>query len=238
MVKQEQLQLGVVVESSLAGARVGSGFDSFSGSSGVEASSSGVDSSSGVASRKHKGKKGSSFNAASAFEQVFWPDLLKNRVPQPHGRPLAMKRFVAAIGSDEDLARLMAALGVYRKSKRVGEGYVQDASTWMGRWGDWVAEGAVTPPEQVAIEKAPILTEADGKALHAKQKANFRLAVAAAEKADLDERRSNYYRLKPQVEEFLEECGVPEDDVLRLNDGMLSWQLWQERTKVYEAEGK
>ena len=58
--------------------------------------------------------------------------------PKRVGRKMAEKHFKSSVKTIEDLEKLEKALGNYLSSKRVANGFVQNGSTFMNNWTDWI----------------------------------------------------------------------------------------------------
>ena len=67
-----------------------------------------------------------------------WAELLKIKAPRPVHKRQAMRTFGKTITTSEHFDAMLMALRNYRKSKRVKDGYVQDASTWLNDWEQWI----------------------------------------------------------------------------------------------------
>lgn len=67
----------------------------------------------------------------------FWASLLHTRVPRPVHKDVARRAFAARVDTPEKYVRMQQALELYRESKRVLRGFVQDASTWIRDWEQW-----------------------------------------------------------------------------------------------------
>lgn len=83
------------------------------------------------------------FNQETAFGEI-WADILAARVPDPKHKALARRYFFGSVGSAELLSSLRKAIANYRESDRVAKGFVQDASTFMHDWQQWVDRNPVT----------------------------------------------------------------------------------------------
>lgn len=68
-----------------------------------------------------------------AFERIW------NQYPKRIGKKTAMRHFKVSVKTKEDLTRLEQALVNYLSSKRVKNGFVQNGSTFMNNWEDWVS---------------------------------------------------------------------------------------------------
>ncbi|CAK0749168.1 conserved hypothetical protein [Gammaproteobacteria bacterium] len=64
--------------------------------------------------------------------------------PKRIGRSHAFRHFRATVLTPDDLARLRVALGHYKNSREVLQGYVKNGSTWFNQWQDWI-EAPVEP---------------------------------------------------------------------------------------------
>jgi hypothetical protein len=53
------------------------------------------------------------------------------------GKKNALRHFVSSVHNVDDANKCARALENYMSSKRVKEGYVQNASTWFNNWDDW-----------------------------------------------------------------------------------------------------
>lgn len=67
------------------------------------------------------------------FEKLWEEYPQKGRIKKTE----ALKRFAASVPDFETAKRCAAALDKYLDSKRVKEGYVQNAPTWFGDWTSW-----------------------------------------------------------------------------------------------------
>ena len=103
------------------------------------------------------------FDQEGAFA-TFWDDCRKTRVPDPKHKPLARKYFFGSVRSELDLSRFCLSVANYRASKRVANGNVQDASTFVHDWQSWEDEKqapskgpdglAITDDKNAAIDEA------------------------------------------------------------------------------------
>ena len=84
------------------------------------------------------------------FEE-FWKSLPSE---MKIGKKLAFKRFKATVKTDADFADLCRARDKYLKSKRVQRGFIQNGSTWMNNWQDWLQYDEKEHYRKV-IEKTP-----------------------------------------------------------------------------------
>jgi len=81
---------------------------------------------------------------ASAFA-TFWDELLSERVPRPVHRAAALTAFRRRITDEATLVAMTQALANYRASRRVRDGFVMDASTWIRDWDSWLVTGVDAP---------------------------------------------------------------------------------------------
>lgn len=58
--------------------------------------------------------------------------------PKRVGRKHAERHFLASVKDDLALSSIRQALGHYKSSKTVLEGFVKNGSTWFNEWEDWV----------------------------------------------------------------------------------------------------
>ena len=65
--------------------------------------------------------------------ESFW-----NKYPVKVGKKMAEKHFDSSVKTQQDFDDLNRALANYMKSKRVSNGFVQNGSTFMNNWRDWV----------------------------------------------------------------------------------------------------
>lgn len=66
------------------------------------------------------------------FEQIW------SKYPNKVGKKMAIKHFKASVKTKEDLENLQKAITNYLSSKRVSQGFVQNGSTFMNNWRDWI----------------------------------------------------------------------------------------------------
>ncbi len=95
------------------------------------------------------GKKKDSISSGWRLEAFgeFWAGLLRQPAPRPVHKDQARRTFSERI-TMEIYPRLTAALANYRTSKRIRDGYIQDASTWLNDWESW--EHVPEPPAPVS----------------------------------------------------------------------------------------
>lgn len=67
------------------------------------------------------------------FEKIWTEYPQKGRV----GRKMAFRHFVSSVKTLEDAKRCAGSLDRYLDSKRVKEGFIQNATTWFNNWQDW-----------------------------------------------------------------------------------------------------
>jgi rubrerythrin len=67
-----------------------------------------------------------------AFNKVY------AKYPSKVGKKAALRHFNASVKTEQDIENINKALDNYLKSKRVQEGFIQNASTWFNNWQDWL----------------------------------------------------------------------------------------------------
>lgn len=85
---------------------------------------------------KDKDREGSREGSA---EQVSWFEKIWVEFPQKGrvGKKLALRYFCSSVKNLEDAKRCAQSLERYLESKRVKDGYIQNATTWFNNWTDW-----------------------------------------------------------------------------------------------------
>lgn len=78
--------------------------------------------------------------------------------PSPIGKKTALKYFKSSVKTDIDVKDIWKALNNYKGSKKVAEGFIQNGSTWMNNWRDWVYMDTAKFREEGEEWKTPNLT--------------------------------------------------------------------------------
>lgn len=81
---------------------------------------------------KDKDKDKEKNNNGCIFEDLW------KRYPKKVGKKEALRHYNASVKTDTDKANIVIALNHYLRSKRVQNGYIQNASTWFNNWQDWI----------------------------------------------------------------------------------------------------
>jgi hypothetical protein len=137
----------------------------------------------------------------SPFE-VFWGQLLESRVPKPMHKQAARKVFTKLVNSQAIFDRLLAARENYAGSKRVRDGYVQDASTWISDFEQWEKPEATPTKEAEAFDKE-----------------KFEAQLAEEEIARRKQRSEQYAKLRGQAQVWAHENGgIPVGDWSRSHE--------------------
>lgn len=71
-------------------------------------------------------------NSDKLFNQLY------KQYPKKVGKKAAMRHFRSSVKTENDQKDIQIALKHYLESKRVMNGYIQNASTWFNNWQDWV----------------------------------------------------------------------------------------------------
>lgn len=141
--------------------------------------------------------------------EALWRDILSAKVPMPVHKSLAHKRFFSSVVTPEDMSRLNLALANYRRSERVARNFVQDASTWLGNWRDWIEALPPPPAPRLGPDGLAIATP-DAEYVAAEAAAS--LAAAAVVMSEIDDPSSptskfNTYTWPEMDEAVLSEAG-------------------------------
>ena len=81
------------------------------------------------------------------FEQIW------TLYPSKVGKKRAEKYFYSSVQTEEDFGNMKKALNNYKLSKRVKDGYVQNASTWFNNWSDWIDDPITNEGEEQEVRK-------------------------------------------------------------------------------------
>lgn len=72
----------------------------------------------------------------ATFSAIF--ESLWKEYPGSVGKKAAARHFAASVKTMADVAAISKALGRYKASRRVAEGFIQNGSTWFNNWRDWI----------------------------------------------------------------------------------------------------
>jgi len=95
----------------------------------------------------HKGKGKTIYIGGVHFEQIW------TLYPSKVGKKRSEKYFYSSVQTEEDFEQMKLALLNYKASKRVRDGYVQNASTWFNNWKDWIEDPITDEGEQQHTRK-------------------------------------------------------------------------------------
>ena len=54
------------------------------------------------------------------------------------GKRAALRHYSASVKTEQDFRDIQTALETYKRSRRVGRGFIQNGSTWFNNWRDWL----------------------------------------------------------------------------------------------------
>ena len=81
---------------------------------------------------KGKGKGKTIYIGGVHFEQIW------TLYPSKIGKKRAENYFYSSVQTEEDFEKMKIALENYKRSERVKNNFIQNASTWFNNWRDWV----------------------------------------------------------------------------------------------------